>query len=319
MLPHTAQVPLALVTPSVALPNPSAVLMSNIDCTTYLQHFFRPPCDILGLPPASALDAESVRRRFLILFEYKRQGPAAQDELQTLCLAFLLIMMRVSPPQTQVVTNNIAVQSAQINLNMDARCNALRQHAAELEMRLRQAQQENAWLQRAAQAAHRQAQSLQSVVLELQAQLDLARRSAHGAPPYTDLVISFLRCRCVQGDDNLFVGSAELHTAFLAFLKRQHQGGKVQPPSQRALRGLLEHMGYEYRQTWAKGANVRGFRRLALREPDPAWQGQQARASGTGSDPASLPCAPCAGPAPPAAPQSDGYSRGLCRSHGAAG
>ena len=41
-----------------------------------------------------------------------------------LCLAFLLVMMRVAPPQTQV-TNNIAVHSAQINLNTDAQCSAL--------------------------------------------------------------------------------------------------------------------------------------------------------------------------------------------------
>ena len=113
-LPHTAQVP----TPSLALARPTAALMSNIDCTTYLRHCFRPPSDVLGLPPTTLLDAETVRRRFLALFEARRQGPEAQDELQTLCLAFLILMSRVSSPQTQV-TNNIAVQSAQINLNMD--------------------------------------------------------------------------------------------------------------------------------------------------------------------------------------------------------
>ena len=98
-------------------------------------------------------------------------------------------------------------------------------------MRLGQAQQENVQLQQAVGVAGRQArqvQALQSVVHELQAQLDLASRSAHGAPPYTDLAISFLRCRCVQGDDRVFISSAELHTAFLAFLEEQQQGGKVQ-------------------------------------------------------------------------------------------
>ena len=72
-LPHTAQVP----TPSLALAKPTAALMSNIDCTTYLRHFFRPPSDVLGLPPTTLLDAETVRRRFLALFEARRQGPEA--------------------------------------------------------------------------------------------------------------------------------------------------------------------------------------------------------------------------------------------------
>ena len=142
MLSHTAQVP----TPSLALAKPTAALMSNIDCTTYFRHFFRPPSDVLGLPPTTLLDAESVRRRFLALFEAQRQGPEAQDELQTLCSAFLLLMSRVSPPQTQV-TNNIAVRSAHINLHLDERFGALRQHTAELQVRLGQAQQENAQLQ----------------------------------------------------------------------------------------------------------------------------------------------------------------------------
>ena len=52
-LPHTAQVP----APALALAKPSATLMSNIDCPTFLRHFFRTPKDILGLPPTSALDA----------------------------------------------------------------------------------------------------------------------------------------------------------------------------------------------------------------------------------------------------------------------
>ena len=76
----------------------------------------------------------------------------------------------------------------------------------------------------------------------------------------------------MQGDDSFFVGSAELHAALLAFLEEQQQqqdAGKAQPPSQRELRALLEHLGFQYRQTWTRGANVRGFRRLALRA---SWQ-----------------------------------------------
>jgi chromosome segregation ATPase len=246
-----------------------------VDCSTYITRFYRSPSQVLGLA-ASTQDPDAIRRRFLALFESKRASPSAQQELQMLCSAFVLLMGRIQPQQTQV-TNNFAVQSAQITLlnTADARCAALREHASELEVRLGQAQQENMRLQQAMQAAGRQVQALQGAMHELQAQLDLARHSA----PYADAVISFLRCRCVQGDDSLFVGSAELHAALLAFLAEQQQQqqdeGKAQPPSQRELRALLEHLGFQYRQTWTRGANVRGFRRLALRA---SWQESSAAA-----------------------------------------
>ena len=250
----------------------SCTALSTVDCPTYITRFYRSPSQVLGLA-ASTQDPDAIRRRFLALFESKRASPSAQLKLQMLCSAFMLLMGRIQPQQTQV-TNNIAFRSAQITLlnTTDARCAALCEHASDLEVRLGQAQQENIRLQQAMQAAGRQVQALQGAMHELQAQLDLARHSARGAPPYADAVISFLRCRCVQGDDSFFVGSAELHTALLAFLAEQQQqqdAGKAQPPSQRELRALLEHLGFEYQQTWTRGANVRGFRRLALRA---SWQ-----------------------------------------------
>lgn len=263
--------------PAAAQLGADCTALSTVDCPTYITRFYRSSSQVLGLA-ASTQDPDAIRRRFLALFESKRASPSAQQELQMLCSAFVLLMGRIQPQQTQV-TNNFAVRSAQITLlnTADARCAALREHASEIEVRLGQAQQDNMILQQAMQAAGRQVQALQGAMHELKAQLDLARHSARGAPPYADAVISFLRCRCVQGDDSFFVGSAELHAALLAFLaeQQQHDEGKAQPPSQRELRALLEHLGFQYRQTWTRRANVRGFRQLALRA---SWQESSAAA-----------------------------------------
>lgn len=235
---------------------------ATMDASTYISRFYSPPCKVLGLTSASLDDPQLIRQRFLELFETRRQADAAGAELQCLCHAFVTLMSQAT--RRASVTNNIAIHSAQFNLNLDVQYNALVQYNAELEVRANQAEKQKAHLEQALQAAGRHAQTLQQTVQEVTSQLELSHRRAQAASPFFDSTISFLRSRCVQGEDK-FVGCAELHQAMLEFLGEQPEQGPA--PTQRQLRALLENLGFQYRQTWFQSKNTRGFRQLALREP----------------------------------------------------
>jgi hypothetical protein len=89
---------------------------------------------------------------------------------------------------------------------------------------------------------------------------------ARCAPQFFDSLLCFLRSRCVEGEGQR-VGAADLHAAFTAFMADDDSGLRVEPPSQRDLRALLEQLGFSYGLIYVRGTTSRGFRGLGL-SPD---------------------------------------------------
>ena len=109
--------------------------------------------------------------------------------------------------------------------------------------------------------SERAVELLQSELQALSAHLRSVEERAQCAPPYFDALQSFMRSNCIQGDD-MKVGSAELHTAFVSCMAADRL--VIQPPSQQDLRALLERLGFDYGQVYLNGGNTRGFRGLGL-------------------------------------------------------
>ena len=101
-------------------------------------------------------------------------------------------------------------------------------------------------------------------IKELEGRLRQAEGHARCAPSWYGALADFVHEKCVQGD-SMKVGSAELHEAFLTFMRSSHP--QIEAPVHKAFRELLEHLGYEYDQVYIEGTNKRGFRGISLLKP----------------------------------------------------
>lgn len=107
-------------------------------------------------------------------------------------------------------------------------------------------------------------QASESKIKELEGRLRQAEGHARCAPSWSGALADFVHEKCVQGD-SMKVGSAELHEAFLEFMRSSHP--QIEAPVHKAFRELLEHLGYEYDQVYIEGTNKRGFRGISLHKP----------------------------------------------------
>lgn len=197
-----------------------------LTCKLFMEQHYRQPSQVLGIPADKSSNVHFIRSRFAQVFNATSCQAGSVSEMQIICSAFLLLMNGASNTKAE-----------QDMLHHQHRAAALTQHAQQLQDRLR-----SVW-------------DAQQSCKELQDRLTVSQTAVE----YFDAVLQFLGSQCIQGADTR-VSSSELHEAFVRYIG----GSGVQVPSQRDLRALLEHLGFEYGQVYVNGSNARGFRGLCL-------------------------------------------------------
>jgi hypothetical protein len=116
---------------------------------------------------------------------------------------------------------------------------------------------------------HARVAELEDHAARQEARIAALRQRARCAPRWYDALETFLSTRCVRGADER-VGYAELFGSFSAFLKESTHTSRLEAPTQREFRAVIEDvLGFEYSQLHIAGTNCRGFRGLALAGPAP--------------------------------------------------
>jgi len=236
--------------------------MASVKFSDFVRSQYTMPWNVLRLPKGSMHDMGAVTKRFYEMFDATiLQEKSDSQCLQVLCSAFLILLLINSHQTvtTHVTNNNLTVQAENITVmqEMDGLKSTLANQSSQLE------QWALAWGHNMRFYEH-QCNKVQALETELR----VMRERARCAPPYFDVVQLFLQHNCIVGDEER-VGTAELHAAFMAFLK-QSQLTCDEPPNQRELRSFLENMGFHYDQVYLRGSNTRGFRGLGLKPSHPA-------------------------------------------------
>ena len=214
------------------------VTRTSLDFKTYMENGYMHPCRVLGLPAENPYDRELIKQHFFQLFNAKTHQGAADWELQIICSAFFMPMTPSIPAPNKPPA---------VDRTVERRASHAEAACAELQSSLIQSE--------------RAVELLRSELQTLTAHLSKVEKRAQCAPPSFDAWLSFMRSNCIQGDD-MKVGSAELHTAFVSCMAANRLS--IQPPSQQDLRILLERLGFDYGQLYLNGGNTRGFRGLGL-------------------------------------------------------
>ena len=237
---------------------------------------YTPPARLLGLAPGSEGDVKALKQRFHGLFSLKRKQ-APDHELQCLAYAYHLLLV-ASKAQSVNVTVQAASNHTYNFIQLSHQREALLAQSGQLEQQLLLSQAEAARLQAAepemqqslllsrtenAQMRARVAE-LEEHASRREARIAVLRQRAKCAPRWYDALEAFVSTRCVRGADER-VGYSELFESFRAVLKESAHTSRLEAPTQRELRAVIEDvLGYEYSQLHIGGMNCRGFRGLAL-------------------------------------------------------
>jgi hypothetical protein len=233
----------------------------------YLKQGFCLPQHVLA---TSSDKLPVIARQYQRLFKQISSQSQATDkarDLQILGSAYMLRVLALKP------------STSHVQLPCDA-CTRARQTIATLQQSVLQAQENARHWQARCEAAEGAAVLMKAQVAEAinaQVKLDEAQAAAQKAlelrarcaPPCFNVLIDFLRTRCLLGEEHR-VSSAELHDAFTAFMVRHAQ--QTDSLSQSELRSCMEKLGFAYAQAYYKGTNQRCLKGVQLR-PDVSREG----------------------------------------------
>jgi hypothetical protein len=241
--------------------------LSECDPFAYLKANYKLPQDVLM---THSQNTSTLTQHYVTLFDHivhDMSSSTKEKDLQILCSAYMLrLMVAQSAPGrhtcnsqsanrenkklctviAQLQQENTSAQHAAATLK--AQCEAAEHTAAQLAAELAEARQQQARMHHTIQGMH---------ALEMRARC---------APAWFDLLLQFLATRCITGE-GLKTSSAELHAAFLEFMAHAppEQTKHLLTPSQSDLRACMERIGFDYSQTYYRGANQRCLKGVQLK------------------------------------------------------
>jgi hypothetical protein len=186
-------------------------------------------------------------------------------DLQLLCAAYIIRMLALQKTGSHCSHCKQAQNRAH---TAEAACAIAAKEACRLKERAEKAESFASLLNQQLVQYKEAIMQLHSSKDALYEQLAAAQLRSKCAPVYFDLLVEFIKSRCVTGEE-MRVSSADLHQAFEIFMQHaQHskpKGTIVPAPKQRELRALMETLGFEYTQAYLHGANARCLRGIQLR------------------------------------------------------
>jgi hypothetical protein len=240
--------------------------------------FLRQSCRHLGyaLHPAAACPS-TITRQFkqqyaCIVSDQAMAATEKHNKLNLLCAAFLIriLALRLKGAAGQALSTSLCSSCAQAYGLAKAAQAAQVKAENQVDVLQAAAGKAQSTVMHLTQQAvqHREAiMQLQCRVDTLRQQMSMAELRSRCAPAYFDMLIEFMKVRCVTGMD-MKVGSAELHQAFESFMNHAQRGqpgaAAIAAPTQRELRALMESLGFEYAQLYHNGANTRCLRGIQL-------------------------------------------------------
>jgi hypothetical protein len=239
----------------------------------YLQQFYLHPQHILQTSSTCPITTtQQYKHQFAsILLNQSVTDSIRHKDLQLLCSAFLLRMLalRNKGVESEVGSRcTVCMQtSARARVAGVASVAAAQDECALMRERAERAESAATLLSQQALQREEAIMHLQSSRDALRGQLAAAQLRSRCAPVYFDLLIEFIKSRCVTGGETK-IGSAELHQAFDSFMQhaqRNQPAAMVVPvPKQSELRALMETLGFEYSQVYHNGTNTRCLRGIQL-------------------------------------------------------
>lgn len=233
----------------------------------YLQESYLQPHQTLG---TSSTCASTITHHFkqqfaCIVSDQSITNSVKHKDLQLLCAAFIIRMLALQKTGSHCSHCKQAQNRAR---TAEAACTAAAEQACRSKERAEKAESVASLLNQQLlqhKEAIMQLHSSKDVLCE---QLAAAQLRSKCAPVYFDLLVDFIKSRCVTGRE-MKVSSADLHQGFDRFMQHAQHGKPketiVPTPKQRELRALMETLGFEYTQTYLLGANARCLRGIQLR------------------------------------------------------
>lgn len=233
----------------------------------YLQQSYKQPQQTLQTSSTCAFTVTShFKHQFAcIVSDQSIRNSEKHKDLQLLCAAFLLRMLalRTITMDSQCTMCMRALKRVHA---AEMACATAAEEASRLRERVDKAESIASLLNQKL-VQHKEAiMQLQSSKNTLCEQVKALQLRSKCAPKYFDLLIEFIKVKCVTGTQ-MKVGSAELHQAFEKFLShaQKSQQTTLVAPTQRELRALMETLGFEYAQVYHHGANTRCLKGIQLR------------------------------------------------------